>query len=92
MDILGTQKEHNPSHVHVVKDTIGIVIKEVQLWRLIQMEIGKKYVIIYDDKFNHPVRKVGVVKDISNNLITLDTGEVLNCALVIRAEFYAGDF
>lgn len=57
-----------------------------------QMEIGKKYLIIYDDRGYHPVKKIGIVQSIDNNLITLDNGEILNCALIIRAEPYEGDF
>lgn len=56
------------------------------------MEIGKKYLIIYDDRGYHPVKKIGIVQSIDNNLITLDNGEILNCSLIIRAEPYEGDF
>jgi len=50
------------------------------------VEIGKLYLIIYDDKGFHPVKKIGIVKDIKQNLITLDNGEVLNSHNIIRAQ------
>jgi len=50
------------------------------------MEIGIEYIIIYDDKGSHPMKKRGVITKIDNNLITLDSGEILNMLFIIRAE------
>jgi len=49
------------------------------------MEIGMEYQIIYDDKGNHPVKKIGVIKSIIGNLISFESGEVINSMLIIRA-------
>lgn len=50
------------------------------------MKIGTEYIIIYDDKGHHPMKKRGVVTNIDSNLITLDSGEILNMLFIIRAE------
>lgn len=54
------------------------------------MESGKKYLIIYDDKGNKPVKKIGVVESIVGNLLTLEGGEVLNTFFIIRASLVEG--
>jgi len=50
------------------------------------LEIGKRYMIIYDDKGDHPKKKKGKVVSKENTLIKLDTGEVLNMQYILRAE------
>ncbi len=56
------------------------------------VEIGKKYLIIYDDKGNKPVKKIGVLKNISGNLLSFESGEVLNTLNIIRAEIVEGGY
>jgi hypothetical protein len=50
------------------------------------VEVGKRYLIIYDDKGNRPVKKIGTIISEKENLITLDSGEILNKLFIIRAE------
>jgi len=50
------------------------------------MEVGKTYLIIYDDKGHHPVKKTGVIQNIQGNLIQFNTGEILNSNNIIRAQ------
>ncbi len=54
------------------------------------MEIGKEYLIIYDDKGFHPVKKQGIIKNFHNNLFEFEDGEILNSNFVIRAEKIEG--
>ena len=54
------------------------------------MEIGKEYLIIYDDKGFHPVKKQGIIKCFHSNLIEFENGEILNSNFVIRAEKVEG--
>lgn len=51
------------------------------------MEIGDKYIIIYDDKGFKPVRKIGTIVWKEGNLFKLDTdSELLNTNYIIRAD------
>jgi hypothetical protein len=58
----------------------------VKKWKGGKMEIGKKYLIIYDDKNYKPTKKIGIITAKENNLITLDNREILNINNIIRAE------
>ena len=53
------------------------------------METGKRYLIIYDDKNNYPIKKIGVIISRDGNLFTIETAkgrEILNSNYIIRAE------
>lgn len=54
------------------------------------MEIGKKYLIIYDDKGFKPMKKTGKIVSIDGKLIELDSGEFLNKDYIIRAQILEG--
>jgi len=53
------------------------------------METGKRYLIIYDDKNNYPIKKIGIIISRDGNLFTIETAkgrEILNSNYIIRAE------
>ena len=54
------------------------------------MDVGKEYIIIYDDKSHHPAKKIGKIIGVENNLIFLEGGEILNMRYIIRMKRMEG--
>lgn len=50
------------------------------------MDVGRKYMVIYDDHGFKPLKKIGVVEWIKGNLFKLDSDEEeLNLNNIVRA-------
>ena len=56
------------------------------------MQIGKKYLILYDAWYEKPTRIVGIITNITGDLIEIDGKTIINAKQIIRAELQAGDF
>lgn len=60
----------------------------MEIWKVEIVEVGKKYLIIYDDKGFKPVKKIGTIVWLESPLFRLDSKphETLNLNNIIRAE------
>lgn len=54
------------------------------------MQIGKKYLILYDAWYEKPTRIIGVVTSINGDLIEIDGRTIINSKSIVRAELQAG--
>ena len=56
------------------------------------MQMGKKYLILYDAWYDKPTRIVGVITSIDGDLIEVDGRTIINAKSIIRAELQDGDY
>lgn len=55
------------------------------------MQIGKKYIILFDAWYEKPTRIEGTITNITGNLIEVDGKTIINAKSIIRAELQEGD-
>jgi hypothetical protein len=56
------------------------------------MQIGKKYLILYDAWYEKPTRIVGIITNITGDLIEIDNKTIINAKSIVRAELQEGGF